>query len=137
MKSRDLDRLFSGLEPAAPPAQTRTRAVAAALAADVEQEDAGEVWARLWQSRPARLAWAAAVTVLVIANLALSVSGPNNRGGPPGHTIIADSGAQPSELAAIAELPRIRLEVLPHLGSSERSSSSQKSSSNPTPRRQS
>jgi hypothetical protein len=67
----DLERLLAGLEPPPPPAGLRAQAVAAArerLAA----APAPDPWSRIWNNRALRLAWAAAVVLLLAAHALVS-----------------------------------------------------------------
>ena len=66
--------------------------------------------ARLWESRQARLAWAASVLALAVGHLLLP--GAERR---PAPEVAAAPGAAVSaeELAGIADLPRISLEGRP------------------------
>ncbi|MGE5235052.1 MAG: hypothetical protein ACM3O7_01735 [Acidobacteriota bacterium] len=69
------DHPFAGLEPPyAPPAleALALRSTREALARPV----ASEAWVRVWESRPLRLAWAATVSVLVVANVLVAPSRP-------------------------------------------------------------
>jgi hypothetical protein len=61
-----VDTLFDGLEPPPPPPHLRARVLAAAKA---ETSGASDVWTRIWQHRGMRLAWAAAVMVLLAGHL--------------------------------------------------------------------
>lgn len=110
---RRLDRL----RPPEPPARLRERTLAAAAA--VLRSDAEiDIWFRLWSSRPLRMAWAVAVSGLVLANVAVTL-----RPGPStgAHRMpLAVSGYQlagelAGELAEIAELPRIEPGALARL----------------------
>ena len=97
------DGLFRDLHPERPPAELRTRALTAAAEA-LERES--NIWTRLWSSRPVRLAWAAAVVLLIgghlaVAPLTRTAVGPGTR----------DTGflmaALDSELQEIVNLPHI------------------------------
>ena len=112
MKDREVDRLLAGLEPANPPPGTRDRALAAARAARVHGAKPDDLWARVWRSRPARLAWAAAVVALIVANLVVSV-GRSPQGGSSHRPALASLDNGEPELIAIAELPPLRLDLAP------------------------
>jgi len=58
-------RLFEGLEPPPPPPQLRSRVLTAARKKGTETPD---LWTRIWNQRGLRLAWAAAVVLLVAAH---------------------------------------------------------------------
>ena len=60
----DLERLLPGLEPPPPPAALRVRAVAAARER-MAAAQAPDLWWRIWNNRGIRLAWAAAVVLLL------------------------------------------------------------------------
>ena len=61
-----VDRLFEGLETPAPPQHLRARVLSAARA---EKSDTVDLWTRIWINRPLRLAWAAALVVLLAAHV--------------------------------------------------------------------
>ncbi len=110
-----LERLLGGLLPPEPPPglhETVLRNARAALAREVRRD----LWTRIWESRPLRLAWASAVLLLVAGNalLALVSRPPSVQARTPrGH----DEAPLGDELGAIARLPRIDLGTLPTLGS--------------------
>ena len=76
MKSDDtdafVDRLIEGLEPARPPADLRTRTLAAAR--DHMETMSPDRWSRIWYHRGIRLAWAATVVLLLAGNALLTQS---------------------------------------------------------------
>ncbi len=89
---RDDERLFPGLEPPPPPADLRGRALAAARQRMTETP-APDPWSRIWNSRSVRLAWAAAVILLLVGNVLIS---PNlGSGFEPSPIVLA--GDQPDE----------------------------------------
>lgn len=61
-----INRLFEGLEMPKPPPHLRARVLAAARDAATETPD---VWSRIWHHRGLRLAWAAAVVLLLAGHL--------------------------------------------------------------------
>ncbi len=105
-----LARLLGGLVPPEPPGELHGDVMRAATAA-LAREAPRDLWTRLWESRPLRLAWAAGVLLLLLANAlvprAASFSGM--RGPAP--------AAAADELDSIARLPRIDLDTLPSIGS--------------------
>lgn len=106
----EVARLLSAIEEAEPPRALRGRALAQAEAA-WERPPAADRWRRAWESHPLRIAWAGAVVVLIAANVALrsgSHLGPRRE--PPSTSLREEF--QRSELQAIVELPRLRLEYL-------------------------
>ena len=98
-------RLFHGLE--VPPAPPNVRAPALERAqAALARERAGDSWRHAWEDRRLRWAWAAAVVVLMVANLV--VSGRSGRSEPAGRAgVNLASVAGDRELAAEVALPRI------------------------------
>lgn len=115
-RPNELDRLLGGLEPAPPPQGARARILASARAAVPRQPVTVDLWSRVWTSRKLRLAWVTAVAVLLGANLMLSVDRPGHAGTPTHPVAAARPAAPDPELAAVAELPPLRLDVLPNLG---------------------
>ncbi len=61
-----VERLFKGLEAPAPPPHLRARVLAAARNRATRSPD---VWNRIWYHRGMRLAWAAAVVLLLAGHL--------------------------------------------------------------------
>ncbi len=61
-----IEKLFEGLEPPPPPPQLRSRVLAAARERKAETPD---LWSRIWKHRGLRLAWAAAVVLLLAGHL--------------------------------------------------------------------
>jgi hypothetical protein len=106
-----LDRLFAGLEPTRPPAHLRARVLALERAA-VQRADPPDVWARLWKSRSLRLAWTAAILLLVLAHTAISLP---SRARPISAGIRDASMGRPQdpELEALLRLPRLDESTLP------------------------
>lgn len=109
---------FAGLTPPGPPAELREMALALAREA-FARESTRDVWTRIWESRPLRLAWAAAAALLVMANVGISVSRP------PGGAVVSRTGARAGseaereaarELAALVALPPIDETVQPLAG---------------------
>jgi len=68
---RDLDRLLAGFEPPPPPSDLRalTLTVARESLADAPAPD---LWSRIWDNRGLRLAWAAAVVLLLVGHVLVS-----------------------------------------------------------------
>ena len=71
MKSDDtdafVDRLIEGLEPARPPADLRSRTLAAAR--DQMETTFSDRWSSIWSHRGIRLAWAATVVLLLAGHV--------------------------------------------------------------------
>ena len=72
-----VERLMQGLEPPSPPPDLRSKVLAAARAR-MAGEPATDVWSMIWNNRGIRLAWAAAV-VLLVAGHAMVVPGNRKR----------------------------------------------------------
>ena len=71
-----VERLMNGFEPPQPPPDLRSKVLAAAHAR-MAAESTPDIWSRVWHHRGIRLAWAAAV-VLLVAGHALFVPGTRN-----------------------------------------------------------
>ena len=71
-----VDRLMEGLEPLQPPPDLRSTVLDAARARIVA-EPVADVWSMIWNNRGIRLAWAAAV-VLLVAGHAMVMPGTGN-----------------------------------------------------------
>jgi hypothetical protein len=61
-----VDRLFEGLEPPAPPQHLRARVLSAARA---DKPGTVDLWTRIWNHRGLRLAWAAALVILLAGHV--------------------------------------------------------------------
>jgi len=70
-EQRELERLLPGLEPPPPPASLRARALGAACER-LAAEPAPDLWWRIWNNRGLRLAWAAAVVLLLAGHVVVS-----------------------------------------------------------------
>lgn len=103
--------LTKGLEPPLPPAWLRDLAIAGATPA-LARPVPPDPWRRIWESRPARLAWAATVLALVAGNLLLPAPRPMTSAARAGLMRATDALAI-AEVRDVAALPRI--EVLPML----------------------
>ncbi len=98
-------RLLAALREPEPPGALRARALAGARAA---WERPADRWLALWESRPMRIAWAAAVVLLAAANIGVRVAphaGPRARMASP-----TQADAANDDLQAITALPRLRPE---------------------------
>lgn len=107
-------RLLDRVELPPPPAELEARSLAAARTAMARTPARTDLWTRMWESRAARLAWAAAVAGLVLGHVALSL--PNRpsaaRSGPP---MLLAGTAPDAELAEATQLLRLRSGRLPQL----------------------
>lgn len=97
---------LAGLAPPAAPPELREKVLAAARAALLEPPRRPDAWARLWESRAARLAWAASVLLLLGGHALV----PRPHAGRP--AALAARGAD-AEIAAIGRLPRLDLDARP------------------------
>ena len=97
-----LDRLLAGLKPAAPPPGVGPRVLAAAHRGDRSGARPAMLVDRLWQSTRLWMIWAAAVTVLLTVNVA--VSPPEGRK-PPGR---GPTEVVITELAVTATAPNTK-----------------------------
>jgi hypothetical protein len=107
---------FSGLLPPAPPAALRERVLQKARVA-LAREGVSDVWTRIWESRPLRVAWVAATLLLVVAHLVITVRppAPARRASEPAAAPAWDPAG---ELAAVAGLSPLNEELLPRLDAS-------------------
>jgi hypothetical protein len=109
---------FAGLTSPGPPPELREKVLAPAREA-LAKEVVPDVWTRIWESRPLRLAWAVAAVLLVIANFGISVR--RHSGGAVVSRFAAGTGAESEreaarELAALVALHPIDDTVQPLAG---------------------
>ena len=102
---------LAGLAPPAAPPELREKVLAAARTALLEPPRRPDAWARLWESRAARLAWAASV-LLLLGGHALVPRPHAGRPAAPPPAALAARGAD-AEIAAIGRLPRLDLDARP------------------------
>lgn len=105
----DPDRLLEDLQPPAPPAGLRERTLGAAT--EALGRSPAEPWTRIWESRPLRLAWAAAVAGLLLAHSLIPTvprPAPAAAQGFPLHHL---SQSTEEEIRVIATLPRLDLDA--------------------------
>jgi hypothetical protein len=115
MKQPDtVSRLLDRVEPPAPPTELEGRSLAAARTAMARPAARTDIWTRLWESRTARFAWAAALAALVLGHVILSVPAREGTARPGAHLYLAGNVLDP-ELAEATELPRLRSGHLPQL----------------------
>ena len=103
MRGRD-DQPFRGLVPTGAPEELRDRTLRAARRA-MTQPVAPDLWARIWRSRTARLAWAAAAAVLLLGHAWVG-SAPSSAL-RPAMPILALDLSHETELAETVGLPRV------------------------------
>lgn len=99
MNEHPIDPRLAGAAPPGPPERLRAAALAAAERAWDLRPD---LWTRLWESRPLRFAWAAAVLALVASHAVLSVA--DRRAAARTHTATAPSRS-PERLPAVVVSP--------------------------------
>jgi len=102
------ERLFPGLRVPEPPEDLRGQVLSRARQA-LERGPRHDLWARIWESRPVRLAWGASILALVVCHLVV----PVGDGGPAREpsTLARSESDDQEELAVIADLPTISLEA--------------------------
>jgi hypothetical protein len=121
-KPNDKDPLFPGLQVPGPTDDLR-RQVLERATQSMGSKPRRDRWVRLWESKTARLAWAALVLALVVGHLLLPAGGG---GSPPRVRLAQDTpparaGATAGrtdvgyrdELSVIADLPKLSLEGRP------------------------
>jgi anti-sigma-K factor RskA len=97
-----LDELMRAVGRGAAPVELRARTLERALGA-WDCAAPADRWRRAWESRPLRVAWAAAVVALVAANLALDGTNKLASQAAPAQA------ASTNELDEATRLPRLRL----------------------------
>jgi len=104
--------LLPGLRVPEPPADLRRQVLTRAGQA-LGREPRVDLWARLWESRQARLAWAASVLALVVGHLVTPTGDAGTAAAD--RSMLAQSGTPDTheELADIADLPRLSLDGRP------------------------
>jgi hypothetical protein len=108
-----VERLMERLEPPQPPPDLRSKALAAARAR-MCAEPTPEIWSRIWNHRGLRLAWVAAV-VLLVAGHAIITLGAGNAFRPIDRALIAEN--RPDDyLAEMLRPTRISDNVQPIVG---------------------
>ena len=108
-----VEELLSMLRPPEPPGGLETRVLRGAREA-LAREAGRDIWTRIWESRPLRVAWGISVSVLVICNVALGGLRAGRRGPamPPAGSIREGNG----ELTAIAVQPPLDEDARPLIG---------------------
>jgi hypothetical protein len=100
---QDPETVLAGFEPPGPPEGLRDRALRRAGDA-LDRPPAQDRWARIYANRPLRAAWAAAVLVLVVANILL----PTASRRPRKDWFIERAAGRVSELREVVAVPRLR-----------------------------
>jgi hypothetical protein len=100
-----IDSLLGDLDTPEPPSELRNM-VLQATAETLNRAPATDIWTRIWESRPLRLAWVATVSVLIAGHLAVTVVQPQ----PEQAALTASNSTEiDQELNEIVQLPRLRL----------------------------
>ena len=116
---RSPDETLRRIDPRGAPPGLRARALAAARTARRHPRHS-DIWSRIWVSRPLRLAWAASLTAVLAAHLALSVRGApslDRSTGIDGGAFLIASTVTDDELRSLVDLPDIALDTLPNFES--------------------
>ena len=103
--------LLPGLQVPEPPDDLRRQVLTRAGEA-LDEEPRHDLWARLWENRQARLAWAASVLALVVGHLVAS-TGDDRTAATERSTLAQTETDAYEELADIADLPRLSLDGRP------------------------
>jgi len=104
------DPIFDALAPPPPPAELRDKSLRAATDA-LRRPPVLDRWTRVWESRPLRLAWTAAVACLLLAHALIPTvlqPAPATAQGFPLHHL---SQSTEEEIRVIATLPRLDLDA--------------------------
>lgn len=101
---------FAGLTVPEPPQALREQVLGKAREA-LARDPVPDCWTRIWESRPARLAWSACVVGLIAANVAV---GPWKRSSGDPSPIAAEDrrSAAEDEIVELGRLPRLDVGVL-------------------------
>jgi hypothetical protein len=103
-------RPFPGLSVPEPPEDLRDQVLRRAKQA-LDKGPRHDLWARIWESRQARLAWAVSVLALAVGHITIPVGDAGPAMEP---STLARTGSDYSEeLADISNLPRLSLDALP------------------------
>lgn len=130
--SRPTPPSFDGLRVPEPPAGLRERVLDRARA-EFAHSVPRDPWSRVWSSRPLRLAWAAMVVALLVANLVVYL--PAGRTPPEVSPPLAFgvAGAGFDEIAELADLPRIASDPSPLLVTEQPDSGGASRPASPSP----
>ena len=99
---QDTETILATLEPPGPPVALRDRVLRRAGAA-LDRPPAQDPWARIYVSRPLRVAWAGMVLVLVVANVLLPRANRRSR-----ESFVEGAAGRPPELREVVDVPRLR-----------------------------
>jgi hypothetical protein len=112
-KTGGVERLLGGLAPPEPPHGLQERVLRGARQA-LAREAGRDVWTRIWESRPLRIAWAVSAGVLVICHIGITEV-RSTRTPTAGQTARAAREGN-GELAAFGGLARLDEKARPLLG---------------------
>jgi len=112
-ESRSVEKLLATLQPPEPPRGLPERVLRGAREAFV-REAVRDIWTRIWESRPLRVAWAVLAGVLVICHISITEL-RSTRTPARGQTAGAEREGN-GELAAIGRLPRLDEGARPLIG---------------------
>ena len=109
-KPNQNERRFPGLRVPEPPEDLRPQVLSRARQA-LERRPRRDLWARLWESRQARLAWGASVLALAVCHLVVPVGDAGPARQPS--TLAWTGSDDHEELTVIADLPRLSFDARP------------------------
>ena len=104
---------LAGLTPSAAPPELKARVLAATRAALLEPPLPVDLFSRVWENRPLRLAWAASVLLLLGGHALVPRSQAAPPVTPPPAALARSARGAEAELAAIGRLPRLDLDARP------------------------
>jgi hypothetical protein len=108
-----VERLLAGLAPREPPRGLQEKTLRGARQA-LAREAGRDVWTRIWESRPLRVAWFVSAGVLVICHIGITEL---RSGRVPAARLMAESAREGhGELAAFGPLARLDENARPLLG---------------------
>jgi len=110
---RSVERLLAGLGPPEPPRGLHEKTLRGAREA-LAREAGRDLWTRIWESRPLRVAWAVSAAVLVVCHIGITElrSGRTPAVGQAARAAREANG----EVAAIGRLPRLDAGARPLIG---------------------
>lgn len=108
-----IERMLARLTPPEPPRGLEEKTLRGARQA-LAREAGRDLWTRIWESRPLRVAWAVSAGVLVICHIGITEvrSARTPAAGQTARAVREGNG----ELAAIGRLPRLDEHARPLLG---------------------
>jgi hypothetical protein len=109
-KPNQNEPLFPGLSVPEPPEDLRPQVLSRTRQA-LERRPRRDLWARLWESRQARLAWGASVLALAVCHVVVPVGDAGPARQPS--TLAWTGSDDHEELTVIADLPRLSFDARP------------------------